>query len=168
MNPVRGHQSLTRQKPFVLGSPHCKIVITGLDPLIHLAPSCSHEPNRVIDFRVDLKLPVSCDPVRISQLLSNLLGNALTYGDAATPVIVSAETSLQHFELCVANAGKPIPAAAMERLFLPFSRGSEKSDRQGLGLGLYIASEIARAHDGVLTASSTPSQTKFIFRMPLA
>jgi sigma-B regulation protein RsbU (phosphoserine phosphatase) len=117
---------------------------------------------------MDLKMPVDCDPVRMSQLLSNLLGNALTYGDPAAPVLVVAETGLQQFELSVANAGAPIPKASMEKLFLPFSRGTGQSGQEGLGLGLYIASEIARAHGGMLTATSTSQETKFIFRMPLA
>jgi sigma-B regulation protein RsbU (phosphoserine phosphatase) len=69
------------------------------------------------------------------------------------------------FELSVTNAGDPIPPAARERLFEPFSRMSGK---QGLGLGLYIASEIARAHRGSLHVSSTPVETRFTFRMPLS
>lgn len=128
----------------------------------------SQAPNHAIDFHTELKMPVSCDPLRISQLLSNLLGNAITYGDASKPVRVAAETGLQYFELSVTNAGEPIPAAAMDRLFLPFSRGAEHGGQQGLGLGLYIASEIARAHGGVLTVSSTSAETTFMFRMPLA
>jgi sigma-B regulation protein RsbU (phosphoserine phosphatase) len=125
-------------------------------------------PDHQIDLKMDLKLPVNCDPVRLSQLLSNLLGNALTYGDPSSPILVSAETGLQQFELFVANAGKPISKDATEKLFLPFSRGAGQGGQEGLGLGLYIASEIARAHDGTLTASSTPSETRFVFRMPLA
>ena len=126
-----------------------------------------HAPERVIAFHADLKLPVTCDAVRISQLLSNLLGNALTYGDLQRPITVIAETGLQEFTLSVSNHGTPIAAAAMDRLFLPFSRGAEQGGQQGLGLGLYIASEIARAHGGVLSVTSTPAETVFAFRMPL-
>jgi signal transduction histidine kinase len=142
----------------------------NLEPVIRqvVAELQAGSPTHRIDVMVDVKLPVNCDAVRISQLLSNLLGNALTYGDPSQPVLVCAETGLQQFELSVANAGKPIAKAAMEKLFLPFSRGAGQSGQQGLGLGLYIASEIARAHDGMLTATSTPSETRFVFRMPLA
>jgi signal transduction histidine kinase len=59
-----------------------------------------------------------------------------------------------------------IPPDALARLFMPFVRGEHASEK-GLGLGLYIASEIAKAHGGALTASSSPAETCFTFRMPL-
>ena len=65
------------------------------------------------------------------------------------------------------NGGEPIPEAAMEKLFEPFFRGEVRASRQGLGLGLHIASQIAKAHDGVLTVTSTPEETRFVFVMPL-
>ena len=104
--------------------------------------------------------------MRIGQLFSNLLGNALTYGVAGEPVTVTAKTEDQ-FELAVCNAGNPIPPAAMERLFYPFSRGEVRPSQQGLGLGLYIASEIAKAHGGTIDVTSTPELTCFTLRMPL-
>ena len=55
----------------------------------------------------------------------------------------------------------------MERLFYPFSRGEVRASQQGLGLGLYIASEIAKAHGGTLDVTSTPKLTCFTLRMPL-
>jgi sigma-B regulation protein RsbU (phosphoserine phosphatase) len=101
-------------------------------------------------------------------LVSNLVGNALAYGRADGPVRVEASTEGGMFELSVCNTGAPIPPATMERLFDPFTRGDVRPNRQGLGLGLYIASEIARAHRGTLTASSSPEETRFTFRMPVA
>ena len=80
---------------------------------------------------------------------------------------MQAVTSETEFELSVANAGAPIPQAAMEKLFQPFTRGIVGPDQQGLGLGLFIASEVARAHGGTLAVTSTPEQTRFTFRMPL-
>jgi sigma-B regulation protein RsbU (phosphoserine phosphatase) len=68
--------------------------------------------------------------------------------------------------LSVANAGTPISEAAMKNLFKPFHRGV--NEMKGLGLGLYIALEIARAHGGTLDATSTPDQTRFTFKMPIA
>jgi sigma-B regulation protein RsbU (phosphoserine phosphatase) len=124
-------------------------------------------PGRVIEVDFKIDRAVNCDRSRIAQMLSNLLGNALTHGDSNKPVAVHAVTRDGSFELCVANAGQPIPAAAMDKLFEPFFRGNDRASRQGLGLGLYIASQIAKAHDGELTVISTPQETRFTFRMPL-
>jgi signal transduction histidine kinase len=123
-------------------------------------------PANRIETSFDLAQPVDCDSGRIAQLFSNLLGNALTHGTAASPVRVHASTRGGQFELSVANAGQPISPEAIKRLFQPFYRVSEDV-RQGLGLGLYIASEIARAHGGRLEVESSVHETKFTFRMPI-
>ena len=104
---------------------------------------------------------------RSGNWLSNLVGNALTHGARDRPVRVGADTEGGEFKLWVANAGEPIPAAAMERLFEPFFRGDVRDSRQGLGLGLHIASQIAQAHGGRIDVTSTPEETRFVFRMPL-
>lgn len=57
------------------------------------------------------------------------------------------------------------PRGAMDNLFKPFKRG--EGNQQRLGLGLFIASEIARIHGGTLTVTSTLERTSFVFRMPL-
>jgi sigma-B regulation protein RsbU (phosphoserine phosphatase) len=110
--------------------------------------------------------PVACDHVRIGQLLSNLLGNALTHGSDDQPIRVDGHTSLGELTIAVSNGGSPIPQAALEKLFQPFFRGHDRV-RQGLGLGLHIASEIAHAHDGALVARSDEIATTFVFTMPL-
>jgi phosphoserine phosphatase RsbU/P len=124
-------------------------------------------PGREIVAEFAIDRPVNCDRMRVGQLLSNLLGNALTHGTSSRPVTVHAETRDGSFELWVANAGASIPEASMEKLFEPFFRGEVRASRQGLGLGLYIASQIAKAHDGSLTVASTPAETRFNFTMPL-
>jgi sigma-B regulation protein RsbU (phosphoserine phosphatase) len=95
------------------------------------------------------------------------VGNALSHGATNEPVRVRAATEGGLFKLTVANGGDPIPAAAMERLFEPFFRGEVRASRQGLGLGLHIASQIARAHEGTLSVMSTAQETCFTFVMPL-
>jgi signal transduction histidine kinase len=126
----------------------------------------STHPDRAIVAEFNLTQPVHGDRVRIAQLFSNLLGNALIYGAEGEPVRVKVSTQDQ-FELAVCNAGQPIPAVTMERLFHPFSRGQVRPSQQGLGLGLYIASEIARAHGGTIDVTSDEKETCFTFRMPL-
>ena len=124
-------------------------------------------PGRRIDMRFDLDRAVTCDPGRIGQVISNLVGNALKHGATDQAVRVIASTGSHGFELAVCNGGAPIPAATIQRLFQPFFRGSGSSDHQGLGLGLYICSEIVRAHRGTLSVVSTAEETRFTVRLPL-
>ncbi len=123
-------------------------------------------PGREISAQYALDEPIDCDHIRVGQLLSNLLGNALTHGAKDQPVSVEATTSDDELSIAVSNSGDPIPPDAMDRLFQPFFRGHDRV-RQGLGLGLHIASEIARAHGGALVVRSDAIATTFIFTMPL-
>lgn len=122
--------------------------------------------DRTIRSELHINAPVACDAARIGQILSNLLGNALTHGDPASPVSVYASINAAEFELSVRNRGNPIAPETIGRLFQPFARASSQPGQQGLGLGLYIASEIAKAHAGTLEASSTTDGTRFTFRTP--
>ena len=124
-------------------------------------------PQRVIETSFEIGEPVNCDCTRIGQLASNLIGNALTHGAPDQPVRVGAKTEGDELLLWVSNAGDPIPEAAMQRLFEPFFRGEVRSSRQGLGLGLHIASQIAQAHGGRIDVTSTSEETRFVFSMPL-
>ncbi len=151
-----GGLAATRQ-PVLLG-PALEHVVTELR---------TAHPGRTIETEFSLDAPVDADPARLGQLLSNLLANALTHGAANRPVTVRALTRDGVFQLSVANHGEPISAAAMERLFQPFERGAVRPSLQGLGLGLYISAEIARAHGGALEVASTPEETRFTFRMPI-
>jgi signal transduction histidine kinase len=125
-------------------------------------------PERLIETRLEVTRTVSCDAARVAQLLSNLVANALTHGATEEPILVRASTQDGSFELSVANQGEPIPPPTLKRLFQPFFRVAARPSQQGLGLGLYIASEIARAHGGSLDVTSDQQETRFTFRMPLA
>jgi len=123
-------------------------------------------PERLIEANLDQIGGVHCDATRIAQLFSNLLGNALTHGSSDSQVRVDAYCLDNFFTLSVTNAGEPIPDNAIENLFKPFSRGQAKPGLQGLGLGLYIAHEIAQAHQGTLTVESNPNETCFTLQIP--
>jgi len=140
----------------------------SLEPVLRqvVAELQATAPDRQIECDFVLDRAVDCDPVRIGQLFSNLLANALSHGAAATPIRVRARAGDETFELSVGNAGDPIPPETLEKLFQPFFRGATRSSRQGLGLGLYIAFEIARAHGGTLEATSSSEETSFTLRMP--
>jgi signal transduction histidine kinase len=66
----------------------------------------------------------------------------------------------------VSSQGPVISAEHRARLFQPFVRGPNVGDAKGLGLGLYIASEIAKAHGGTLDVVSAERETRFTFRIP--
>jgi signal transduction histidine kinase len=123
-------------------------------------------PGRTINTHFNLNGSVNCDVKRVAQVLSNLLGNALTHGKKDSPVTVNAISNGEEFTINVINEGKQIPDAVRGKLFLPFSRGEVEPNQQGLGLGLYIASEIANAHGGTLDVESTEQQTIFTFKIP--
>lgn len=121
-------------------------------------------PGREIRFETSGDLGGVCDPGRVEQLLSNLIGNALQHG--ADPVVVNALGEGDEIILIVHNRGKPIPDGVQARLFEPFVEGTSSSSG-GLGLGLYIANEIVRAHAGSIAVTSSEGLgTRFEIRLP--
>jgi signal transduction histidine kinase len=121
-------------------------------------------PGCVVEVRLALDRYVACDHDRMMQLVSNLLGNALTHGDKDRPVRLTAEVVGDRFRVEVTNAGAPIPRAMLPKLFDPFTHsGKSKS----LGLGLFIAMQIAKAHGGTIDVASDARETRFTFTMPI-
>lgn len=112
------------------------------------------------------------DPVRLRQLLSNLLGNAVQHGKAGTRIDLHLDGSSNDVILTVANVGVPIPPEILPRIFHPMVRGlspeSRAAQRLGsMGLGLYIAREVVTAHGGQIEVESTPAgHTTFTVRLP--
>jgi len=122
-------------------------------------------PDREIEADLQFNGAYPCDSARIAQLFSNLLANSITHGDTRMPIHVEAKADQEHFVLSVANSGQKIPEGKLQGLFKPFFRGENNSSKQGLGLGLYIAQEIAQAHGGTLQATSTDSETRFTLKL---
>jgi signal transduction histidine kinase len=126
----------------------------------------SAHPEREIDVEIDLPHLVDVDHDRLAQMFSNLLGNAIAHGSTQHPVRILGTIEGGHLTLEIANAGTAITATAIEKLFQPFNRSDAGTHDQGLGLGLYIASQIAKAHGGHIDVASDEAQTVFTFRMP--
>ncbi|HYO95864.1 MAG TPA: hybrid sensor histidine kinase/response regulator [Polyangiaceae bacterium] len=111
-------------------------------------------PQREILFDAHGDLDGNWDRDRLHQVLSNLLRNAAEYGKGG--VHVSAEGEDRFIKLSVHNGGPPIPPDELPTIFEPFRRGSDSArSSAGLGLGLYIAREIVRAHGGTLDVRSS-------------
>ncbi|MFT3765278.1 MAG: ATP-binding protein [Minicystis sp.] len=111
------------------------------------------------------------DADRISQVVSNLVGNALAYSPPDTPVTVDLRAADGAIVLAVQNRGTPIPPHVIPTLFAPFSRGSQDGNgeqvRRGLGLGLFIVDRIVEAHGGAVGVTSTAENgTTFTVTLP--
>ena len=108
------------------------------------------------------------DGLRLQQLLRNLVSNAITYGapDAPVRVVLTGEEADVRFE--VTNSGPAIERSALDQIFDPLKRGHAQPDsyNTGLGLGLYIVREIARAHGGEVDVRSDKAETVFAVRLP--
>jgi signal transduction histidine kinase len=129
-------------------------------------------PARKVDVESRGELSGRWDPARIAQLLSNLLGNAVKHGAADRPIRLSAVGSEHWVHIEIHNQGRPIPEQQRATLFAPLTRGAMQdvenptSDRS-VGLGLYIATEIAKAHGGKLElARSDDNGTTFVATLP--
>lgn len=144
--------------------------MADVEPVIHqvVAELAASHPGRHVSTTCDPGPTfVRCDTQRLGQLLSNLLGNAFTHGADDQPIAVHCAVKDGSFQISVSNGGEQIPLDAQSRLFHPFARGKGSGGREGLGLGLYIASEIAKAHAGEISVSSSADRTSFTFAMPL-
>ncbi|RKH17631.1 response regulator [Corallococcus sp. CA047B] len=110
------------------------------------------------------------DADRLAQVVGNLLGNALAYGDPETPILVRSHVQESEAVLEVHNAGLPIPANVLPRLFEPLERGAAQQEirvDRSIGLGLFIVRQMVRAHGGTVTARSSPEAgTTFTVRLP--
>ena len=112
-------------------------------------------PGRAIRCEADGDLTGEWDGDRVEQLLSNLIGNSVQHG--ADPITLVARDAGDAVVVTVHNGGPPIPPATLPRLFEPFQQGTPGAS-DGLGLGLYIASEITRAHGGSIGVRSSEEE----------
>lgn len=108
------------------------------------------------------------DSARLRQLISNLLNNAVQHGSSTTPIGLSIDGTGDTIILTVRNQGRPIPHEAVAFIFDPLRRNA--TDELGrphgsIGLGLYIAREVATAHGGSINVSSTEEETVFLIRL---
>jgi len=112
----------------------------------------------------------SYDVDRISQVISNLVGNAIQHGSVHAPVVVTSVGGDREALIVVHNAGPPIPPADLASVFEPFQRGRHSGGRSGgsVGLGLYIARQIVASHGGDIDVESdADAGTTFRVRLPL-
>jgi signal transduction histidine kinase len=127
-------------------------------------------PNRPIELKVAGDTRGVCDGLRLQQLLSNLVRNAVTHGAPHGPVLVELTGSDAHLQFEVKNRGPAIDGSMLDQIFEPLKHGQQPENTshgdRNLGLGLYIAREIAKGHGGAIDVRSDETGTVFAVRLP--
>jgi len=140
---------------------------TEVAPVLELALESFASANAAIEVDLPPDLEVVADPERLTQIMVNLIANALRYG--REPIVIEAHREGGEVEISVRDHGEGIPADLRERLFDRFARSPSQETRiqQGFGLGLAIASELVRIQDGSLRyEDATPSGARLVVRLP--
>ena len=137
------------------------------DTLARLAHVTQDRRVRVVG--ADTAREICADPMRLGQVLGNLISNAVKYGAPGTEIEIRIEQRDSEIEIAVTNHGRGISADDLPHLFSRFMRSKEarRSGTAGLGVGLYIARELIEAHNGHIWVESTPGKTTtFHLRLP--
>jgi signal transduction histidine kinase len=125
-------------------------------------------PNRAFRINGDDELSGEWDQDRLTQVISNLVSNAVRHGAVDSPITLTVRRNGDEAEVSVHNDGDPIPPEILPKIFTSFYRLERPASRSdGLGLGLYISKEIVVAHGGTIEVESSAGDgTRFIIRLP--
>lgn len=149
---------------------------------IDLSPLCERvveeirafHPEATVLFEATTPVQGQFDGARMEQVFSNIISNAVQHGDNQLPIKVELENTGESAIFTVHNGGEPIPEDLLPFIFNPMGRFSQRSvidhgPTEGLGLGLFIASEIVASHAGSIDIVSDSSRgTTFFFKLPIA
>jgi signal transduction histidine kinase len=139
---------------------------TAIENSSAVYPDCSFQ------FDAEGNLTGSFDSIRLHQLVTNLLLNAAQYRAKDSPVVLSAAGDPKTLTIRVHNLGGVIPEESIEVIFAPLIQLSSKGQddprpKTSLGLGLFVAREIASAHGGTITVTSNEKEgTEFTVLLP--
>jgi signal transduction histidine kinase len=141
-------------------------ILNELEPVLH---------GRAIEVDARADVPaVLADPLRLDEIVTNLLENAVKYSSPGTPIVVRIAPAKGGAELTVEDEGSGIAPDELPRLFDRFFQASRQSQgratkKSGLGLGLYIAKGLVEAHQGQIWAESSPGHgSRFHVWLPAA
>ncbi len=134
--------------------------------LIDFSPRIERENYKVI-YTVHEPIVGYWDRLRIEQAISNFLSNAIKYGERE-PIEIRIKKRGNQAEFLIKDNGIGISKEKQKKIFELFERGVSSEDYKGLGVGLHIALEIAKAHGGTIVVSSKPGNgSVFIMKLPL-
>jgi signal transduction histidine kinase len=124
-------------------------------------------PEHPLSLSVDGPCLGYWDRDRLTQICSNLIGNAIEHSAPQSPVNVHVAGTRSDVELRVSNQGQAIPDDVLATLFQPFRRGRDsKRSTRGVGLGLHIVHQIVTAHGGTISVRSADQETQFVVHLP--
>lgn len=119
-------------------------------------------------FSADVSVQIRCDRVRIEQVISNLISNAIKYGNNK-PITITVSKKQRHGIITVEDQGIGIPKEKRDLIFGRFKRAVADSSYKGLGVGLYICQQIIAAHNGTIAVKSKENQgSRFVVTLPLS
>ncbi|GCE16588.1 sensor histidine kinase [Dictyobacter kobayashii] len=143
--------------------------------LCYLCQSLIDEQREASGRTIQLDMPkesvmIRGDSLRLTQVMINLVSNAIKYSLPDSPINVNLKKQDTHAELQVSNIGTPIPEAQWTSIFEPFYRvpDEEVTNKRGWGLGLAICRDIVFWHGGNIHVESSADQTTFFIELPLA
>jgi len=126
-----------------------------------------HKPDHPINAAIEGSFVGVYDKVRIEQVITNLLTNAIKYG-ANKPIDVTIEKKSDKYHIVVRDHGLGIPKNMQNKIFGRFERGNGHGNIKGLGVGLYISHQIIAAHEGKIHLKSNPGKgSVFIVELPI-
>jgi two-component system, sensor histidine kinase len=143
----------------------------NLAALVDIARYAAHEKNIRIELRVSNEIPdaVVCDRVKINQVLTNLINNAIKFSDPDTDIFLFFHKDLDRWRISIKDQGKGIPAARLPNIFDQFVTTRHRgSAGEGLGLGLFISRHLVTSLQGEITVHSEENTGScFIISLPI-
>lgn len=160
-----------RRGSFTLKKQSVDIAVIVHDVMADVQPAITARRQNLRVSLPEAPVQMQCDPVRLAQILMNLLNNANRYTPDGGSISLSASTAENELLIEVADNGAGIDPQLLPQLFNVFAQAPQPLDRSrgGLGLGLAIARNLAEMHGGTITAESPgPGQgSRFLLRLPI-
>jgi signal transduction histidine kinase len=143
-------------------------LVAVVEAIVHAATEEAKAFGVSIVLDAPQQVPGRFDPVRIRQVVGNLLANAIKYG-AGKPVKVAVRVSDGSARITVSDGGPGIPPSVQAHVFDRFERGTAAERAGSYGLGLWIVRELVRLHGGSVTVESAPGEgATFAVTLPLS